>query len=147
MSARLKEYLPTQRAEAAFVSLDALKNAVSEMLELFFALFPSPSGRTNAVSVVKDYIAAHLDEEMTRESLAALVYLNPDYLSHMFKKETGSSLTSYIIDARIAESKRLISQGNLSIRDIAIACGFQNVSYFSKQFKKATGMTPRKWGR
>ncbi len=147
LSARLKEYLPTQKAETAFLSLEALKNAVSEMLELFFALFPSPSGKANAVTVVKDYIASHLDEEMTRESLAALVYLNPDYLSHMFKKETGSSLTSYIIDARIAEAKCLLSQGSLSIRDIAIACGFQNVSYFSKQFKKATGMTPRKWGR
>ena len=92
---------------------------------------------------MKAYIESHLSDELDRDTLAAMVYLNADYLSHLFKKDTGSSLINYIIDRRIAHSKELLAKGEMSIRDIAITCGFQNISYFSRQFKKSTGMTPR----
>ena len=68
-----------------------------------------------------------------------------EYLQPIFKKDTGSSLINYIIDRRIAHSKELLAKGEMSIRDIAITCGFQNISYFSRQFKKSTGMTPRQF--
>lgn len=51
------------------------------------------------------------------------------------QKDTGSSLINYVIDRRIARSKELLAKGEMSIRDIAITCGFQNISYFSRQFK------------
>ena len=103
------------------------------------------SGESGVVAVVKEYIQTHLYDELNRDMLAASVYLNPDYLSHIFRKETGTSLTNYIIDKRIQKAKQLLAQNEMSIRDIAIACGFQNISYFSRQFKKSTGMTPREF--
>lgn len=111
---------------------------------------PAVSGETapqarqiDAVSAVKSYIRAHLPEDLTRDSLAAMVYLNPDYLSHLFKRETGVSLTGYIIETRIGEACRLLTEKDGNIREIAVACGFRNISYFTRQFKKHTGLTPR----
>lgn len=82
---------------------------------------------------------------MTRESLAAMVYLTPDYLSHLFKRETGFSLTNYIIYERIEEAKRMLAGTDKSVSEIATRCGFQNISYFSRQFRRFTGVTPREF--
>ena len=131
--------------EQTFSSFGALREWISNSLLLFTQSRQAAASQDTAVATVKAYIESHLSDELDRDTLAAMVYLNADYLSHLFKKDTGSSLINYIIDRRIARSKDLLAKGEMSIRDIAITCGFQNISYFSRQFKKSTGMTPRQF--
>ncbi len=131
--------------EQSFASFGALKDWISSSLLLFAQSRQAAASQDTAVAIVKAYIESHLSDELDRDTLASMVYLNADYLSHLFKKDTGSSLINYIIDRRIAHSKELLAKGEMSIRDIAITCGFQNISYFSRQFKKSTGMTPRQF--
>lgn len=131
--------------EQTFSSFDNLKNWITDSLTFLSESRQVLASQTTAVSTVKAYIESHLSEELDRDTLASMVYLNADYLSHLFKKDTGSSLINYIIDCRIARSKELLLKGEMNIRDIAITCGFQNISYFSRQFKKSTGMTPRQF--
>ena len=131
--------------EQTFSSFGALREWISNSLLLFTQSRQAAASQDTAVATVKAYIESHLSDELDRDTLAAMVYLNADYLSHLFKKDTGSSLINYIIDRRIAHSKELLAKGEMSIRDIAITCGFQNISYFSRQFKKSTGMTPRQF--
>lgn len=131
--------------EQTFSSFDNLKNWITDSLTYLSESRHILASQTTAVSTVKTYIESHLSEELDRDTLASMVYLNADYLSHLFKKDTGSSLINYIIDRRIARSKELLLKGEMNIRDIAITCGFQNISYFSRQFKKSTGMTPRQF--
>ena len=132
-------------SEQTFSSFGALREWISNSLLLFTQSRQAAASQDTAVATVKAYIESHLSDELDRDTLAAMVYLNADYLSHLFKKDTGSSLINYIIDRRIAHSKELLAKGEMSIRDIAITCGFQNISYFSRQFKKSTGMTPRQF--
>lgn len=132
-------------ADGACSSLHSLNEWILDILNIYTVCIAQTKSPNSVVSTVTAYIREHLDQEMNRNTLAAVVYLNPDYLSHIFKNETGQSIINFIISERIAESKRLLSQTDLNIRDIAIACGFQNISYFSRQFKKATGMTPREF--
>ncbi len=141
----LHDQLARQSADQACSSIRLLQELVTDMLTVYAKCSEQARLQDNAVSTVKSYIRNHLYEELNRDSLAAMVYLNPDYLSHLFKRETGFSLTNYIIETRIQESKRLLSRRDMSIQDIAITCGFQNISYFSRQFKRATGMTPREF--
>ncbi len=122
-----------------------IREWVQNIMTAYNECIGSDSDASNAVAEVRAYIKDHLDEELSRESLSRLVYLNPDYLSHLFKKEVGLSLTNYVIKERIEESKRLLSNTDMSIQDIAIKCGFQNISYYSRQFKNLTGMTPREF--
>lgn len=140
-----REQISQFSMEHACSSIPNLKDWVDASLNLYEECIANSADQDAAVTTVKKYIRSHLNENMTRESLAAMVYLTPDYLSHLFKREAGFSLTNYIIYERIEEAKRLLAGTNQNISDIATRCGFQNISYFSKQFKRFTGVTPREF--
>ena len=73
------------------------------------------------------------------------MYLNPAYFSTLFRQSCGSTFKEYLNIVRIEESKRLLANTDYSIIDIAVAVGFDNQSYFSKVFKKYTGLTPKQY--
>ena len=131
--------------EAVCDSFYSLQSWAFDTVDQYKSCMASVLNEENTVAAVKRYIKEHLAENLSREELADTVYLTSDYLSHLFKKETGYSLTNYIIHERIEKAKLLLAQKSMSIRDVASACGFDNVSYFSKQFRSITGMTPREY--
>jgi two-component system response regulator YesN len=97
----------------------------------------------NVVERVKRYIQLHLNQlEMSREDIANHVYLNADYLSRLFKKETGLSISDYILQERMKIAKELLEKTDMSISSIASTIGYVNFSHFSKMFKKLSDMTP-----
>lgn len=100
---------------------------------------------TSVAGEIKQYIHTHYGEDLTRSDLAELVYLNPDYLARLFKKETGISLGSYVIQVRIAAAKHLLETTNHSVYTIAGKVGYTNYSYFSKLFKQEAGLTPNEY--
>lgn len=89
-----------------------------------------------------EYIAAHYTENLTLQSVADIVHLSKSYFSHLFKKQTERNFIDYLIELRIREAKRLLTQNDCRIYDVAGAVGFKDVKYFSKVFKKITGLTP-----
>lgn len=97
------------------------------------------------VAKVSQYIQSRLSEEITREELAAHVYLNPAYLSRMFKKETGLSLWDAIIQERIREAKRLLEETEYKITDVAERVGYTSLGSFSNLFKRIVGVTPQQY--
>lgn len=100
------------------------------------------------VSVIprlRAYIADHLRENITREMLAEYVHLNPAYLSRLFKKEVGMSITDYLLNERMQIAKELIVHSTIPISDIAQTIGYSNFSYFSKMFKKVYHANPQQF--
>ena len=91
------------------------------------------------------YIAQNFSSPIALEDVANHVHLNPAYFSTVFKQSTGSSFKEYLNMVRIEESKRLLTNTNYSVIDIAVATGFEDQSYFSKVFKKYTGLTPKQY--
>ncbi|UAL50218.1 MULTISPECIES: response regulator transcription factor [Metabacillus] len=89
-----------------------------------------------------EYIASHYTENITLQSVADIVHLSKSYFSLYFKKQTGRNFVDYLIDLRIREAKRLLVENENRIYDVAEAAGFKDVKYFSKVFKKVTGLTP-----
>ena len=72
--------------------------------------------------------------------------MNLDYLSHIFSTKTGASLSSYIMDERMAAAKRLLATTGFSPPpQICDQIGIANVSYFYRQFKKSSGVTPQQY--
>jgi two-component system response regulator YesN len=99
----------------------------------------------HAINLVKQYIAAHYNEDdITLNELADVVYLNASYLSTIFKAETGSGINKYIKTIRMEKAMQMLLQTNLKISDIGTAVGFHNNSYFIKSFHEYYGETPDK---
>ena len=139
--------LMVEKARAAS-SLDGMK----DWLGRAFAQLPRrevemPAEPQNVIGVLRRYIREHISEELGRNDLAALVYLNPDYLSHIFRERTGVSLIDYITSERMKKAKELLTSTDLPIRDVALAVGYSNISYFSRQFKRSQGETPLEFRR
>lgn len=94
------------------------------------------------VATVQRYIDLHLDEDLSRNVLADMVYLNPDYFARLFRKQTGISMGAYILNKRIEKAMLLLRTTKKSITEIARLVGYDNSSYFTQVFQHKTGMTP-----
>lgn len=128
-------------------SMDTLCHKLQEVVETFSeSMFNYiPSKNNEIIKRALQYIYEHFQMPVTLEDAAESVHLHPSYFSSMFKKSTGSSFKEYLNMVRIEESKRLLTNTDFSIIDIAIAVGFEDQSYFSKVFKKYTGLTPKQF--
>lgn len=93
-----------------------------------------------------DYIRKHYAENITLEQVADDVGLNPNYFSKLFKEETQMSYKDYVNRVRIEAGKQLLLQGN-PLAEVSQLLGYNDQSYFSKVFKKTTGVTPLQWKR
>lgn len=91
------------------------------------------------------HIQLHYFDKLSLSFISKKLNINPTYLSKRFKIETGKTITHYIQDIRISHAKQLIKENNLSITDIALTVGFDNLNYFCTIFKKQTGVTPRRY--
>ncbi|MGN0165348.1 MAG: helix-turn-helix transcriptional regulator [Lachnospiraceae bacterium] len=91
----------------------------------------------------KAYIFSHLHDKITVEELAAELCVNANYLSSLFKKHQGVSLSHYILEEKINRAKNLLTYSDYSYIDIASYLGFSSQSHFSVQFKNITGYTPK----
>jgi len=100
------------------------------------------SKATKDISFIKHYLETYYHESIQLEDLASMTHLSRFYISHSFKKEIGMSPMEYLIDIRIKESKILLRTTNYSISQVADIVGFTTPTYFSKQFRKSTGISP-----
>ncbi|MFC5404280.1 response regulator transcription factor [Cohnella soli] len=99
------------------------------------------------VSDVIRYIEDNYKRELTLAELAEIVQVSPNYLSSLFKKETGINYADYLLQYRIDRAKELLLGTFSKTYEIAEQTGFANQSYFSRAFKKLTGMGPKEYRR
>ena len=86
-----------------------------------------------------------LTADLSLKAIAAQLNVNPSYLSNLFHKECGCTLTEFVNRQRVEKAAFLLSKGNLLVQDVAAECGIQDANYFIKLFKKYTGMTPNRY--
>ena len=91
------------------------------------------------------YIEAHLDEELTLETLAREVGYSEYHLSRKFKEETGDHIRDYIKYARVERAKLLLATSDLSIKEIAEHLRFCAPSHFARTFREVTGQLPQEY--
>ncbi len=128
-------------------TIDELCNRLQETVDTFMEdmFHHIPSKNSELIKKAIRYISKNYANHITLEETANYVHLNPAYFSTIFKQSCGSSFKEYLNLVRIEESKHLLSNTDYSIVEIATATGFEDQSYFSKVFKKYTGITPRQY--
>lgn len=94
-----------------------------------------------------DYIRAHVQEPLTVESIANELSVNSSYLSKLFKKEMGKSISEYIRDSKIEIAENILRHLDDTSLQIANYLGFSSQSHFIQVFRKQTGMTPEEYRR
>lgn len=104
--------------------------------------FNSDNNKARKIDDIIDYIQKHYCENITNSDIAKLFNYHPNYINQMMVARTGTSLYQYIISLRISKAIKLLETGNLSICEIAYMVGFNDLSHFSRYFKKITGKRP-----
>ena len=97
------------------------------------------------INACKEYIYSHIKERITIENLAEEYGVSASYLSRLFKKETGVSVSAYIREQKIAVAKNLLRFSDYSMIEIANRLSFSSQSHFIQQFRETVGMTPKKY--
>lgn len=143
--------LPEERTEFLLLldrSTDAekLKEFLFEMLQNIEQSLKQARKHTNQlIRNATSYIALHLSEDLSLESIADAVNANPSYLSRIFSKECGETITEYITRVRIEKAKELLRSSDYFVYQVSEATGFNDPAYFSTIFKKYTGMSPKEY--
>ncbi|WP_077621125.1 helix-turn-helix domain-containing protein [Bacillus sinesaloumensis] len=95
-----------------------------------------------AIREVANYVKQHPGKGHTVENLAARANFSPRYFSLKFKEIIGQPVRSYIVEARIERAEHLLHYTGMTVTEVAQALGYDNLHFFSRQFKKYTGKSP-----
>jgi AraC-like DNA-binding protein len=93
------------------------------------------------LAAVHNYIDDHFTEDLSLEKLSSQFYISKYYLTREYKRIYGKTIFQHIITARINYGKSLLRFSDKSVEEIAHLCGFNDQSYFARQFKKSENLT------
>jgi len=105
------------------------------------------NGEDKAVQMIKQFVSAHYSEDISLNDLARLVCLSPNYVSELFKKQTGENFSDYLIDYRLSVAKDLLRDVKYKVVDVSEMVGYADAKYFSRIFKKRVGVNPNAYRR
>ena len=138
----VRSWLPIERLatrEQVLVWLQAAKNQLAEQL--------AQSGHSRSLLGEKAcrYVQDNVDKHIMLQDVADYVCISPGYLSALFKKEYNQNFVDYINEVKIKRAQALIREGKYRIYEISYMLGFENAYYFTRVFKRYTGMTPSEY--
>lgn len=127
--------------------LDEVRSLAREVLYTFAEKVKQVKDErySKTITACKDYIYKHIYEEINHNDIANKVELSPKYLSALFKKEVGITVSDYIQHTKIDEVKKLLAYSKTPISEICSLLNFNDQSYFTKVFKKVVGITPKQY--
>lgn len=127
--------------------------AMERWIRIYFmeVVFPVLDGKENlgrkTSALIQNALAYisenYMKEELNLQQTAKVLFVNPSYLSHLFKKETGKSFVEYLSDLRLEQAMQLLKSSSGKLTDIASQVGYADPYYFSKCFKRKFGFAPK----
>ena len=103
--------------------------------------------KSTAVEKAKKYISDHLADDISLTDIADCIHVTPNYLCALFKAESGQTLFDFITNLRINQAMILMRDENIKTYEIGKMTGYSDPKYFSRVFKKVTGMPPSSYRR
>ncbi len=122
---------------------NGLEQEISALLEKYTENIKQ--AETKPIRLAKQYINDNYNLALSLESISAQIGFNPAYFSTLFKKETGKNFMEYVMEIRVQNAKNLLAATNKTLVDISIEVGYSDFKYFSKVFKRITGLTPSEY--
>ncbi len=97
------------------------------------------------VKATKEYLENHYSEDISLDDIAAQVNISPQYFSKLIKKTTGFNFIDWLSMLRVKKAKELLTNSNLTVKEVCFMVGYKDPNYFSRIFKKRNGMTPSEY--
>ena len=104
-----------------------------------------PDKKNQLLKDIVKYIDENYNQEISLAQIAAYSNMSRKYFCRFFKNNFNKTFIEYLNDVKIEHSMILLNESNISITDVAISCGFSNMSYFTRTFKKKTASTPSQY--
>ena len=126
------------------------EKAIDYLYDLANAIFDIQSEdeerrSVNAITKIQQYIDENLDGDLSLTKLGEIVYLNPTYLSRLFKQVTGEKISDYIYHIRIKKAKELLAYSAKKINEISLEIGYESPNSFTRSFKSSVGVPPQEY--
>ncbi|WP_068787308.1 response regulator transcription factor [Paenibacillus phocaensis] len=109
------------------------------IMELYMALF---SGKTSHIQKAITYVRDHLDGNLSLGEVSGHVHIHPNYLSEMFKRETGENFSEFVVRERMEKAMAILRETPAKIGDVANQVGYSDLKHFKRLFRRHTGQTP-----
>lgn len=138
-----------RKAFTAFYKYADIVDWLEMELRTFIAQYVEKQKDVEAkpIRLAKQYIMEHYNKTLNLETVSSYVGLNPAYFSSVFKKATNQNFNDYVTEVRMENARLLLSRTGKDVADIAEEVGYSDIKYFSKLFKKNTGLTPSEFRR
>lgn len=101
--------------------------------------------KVRPINSAKQYILEHYAESLSLDDVCSQVGFSASYFSTLFKKETGTTFLEYLGNIRMEEAKKLLRETKMTIETVCEVAGINDYKRFSKNFKRATGISPREY--
>jgi YesN/AraC family two-component response regulator len=135
-------------AAADGFDIEEMRSIMVQMIDEVFEDIPSKKqneGMRKTVMRIKEYIDQNYSDDLWLTGLSQRFNVEGSYLSKTFKSTVGENLMFYISKTRVEKAKALLCKKELNITDIALLVGYGDYSYFSRVFRKITGLSPREY--
>ena len=131
--------LPTFMATALFMQIIGF-------LSRCYGRNPSPDGRALLrIGEAMSHLERNIHREVDLDELAAIAHMSKRSFLRVFQSATGTSPLAWVIEKRIARARHLLRQTDRRVTEIAFDVGFNDSNYFTRQFRKVTGISPREY--
>ncbi|MWN05538.1 AraC family transcriptional regulator [Gilliamella sp. Pas-s95] len=124
-----------------------IQSLLSNTLDLLNVEIETSSKTTSLFEAIRQYIDTHFRENITRDFLANMFYISPNYLSHLFQREGKIGLNEYLNHIRLEYAKSLLKDYDLNVKEVALASGFKDSNYFCRVFRNKTERSPTEYRR
>lgn len=147
---QLQQYLYQQNMDYSFVTSNQINLTLEDMIDQISPIFLKvledirlPRQKVSSdISNIKNFIDQHYMYPISLDDVSDAFYLSKEHVSRLFRKTYNESVTQYILKKKMDSAADLILTSQLSYRQIAYQLGFEDISYFYKQFKKIFNCTP-----
>ena len=143
MSVLMSELCSTDPYNEVILVLDLIRylSQDSDMIPLS-ASVPQPTDLSSRKEKIERYVSCHLYQKVSLDEISAYAGMNKTYFCLFFKKHYGMPFTDYLNQKRLEMASAMLLKPDVSVADVAAACGYPTVTYFNRIFRKYKGITP-----
>ncbi len=146
-SARSFDYMDISRKLMTFSGEQLIDYAYQTFV--FLANYTRPQNSidytNHIVKATREYLESHYSDDISLEAMAEHVNISPQYFSKLIKKTTGFNFIDWLSMLRVKKAKELLTNSNLTVKEVCFMVGYKDPNYFSRIFKKRIGLTPSEY--